>query len=210
LNEAARIFPIGTARTRPFRLAVGLALSIAVHALLVFAWRLGAVTPQLDQEPVRRAIAVWLRPPPPPPPVAEAVPPPPAPATPKPRRQAPRTAAASPRPAPSTDLIAIPDPSPGKAEPPDVFSVAPADDKAAPRFDLEAAKSTARKVASERDPAKAGTALAQFPDKELATESKAARAIAQAKRRDCKDGLPGGLLGPLLLLLDKKDSGCKW
>jgi hypothetical protein len=37
-----------------------------------------------------------------------------------------------------------------------------------------------------------------------------ARAISSAKRRDCKDGLPGGLLGPLLLLMDKKDSGCKW
>jgi hypothetical protein len=207
LSEAARLFPIGTARKRPFRLFVGLTLSIAVHALLVFAWRLGAVTPQIDQEPVRRAIAVWLRPPPPP--VAEAVIPPP-PSTSRPRRPATRTAAARPRPAPSTELIAIPDPTPGKTEPPDVFSVTPAEDKAAPRFDLEAAKSTARKVANERDPAKAGTALAQFPDKELATESKAARAIAQAKRRDCKDGLPGGLLGPLLLLLDKKDSGCKW
>jgi hypothetical protein len=209
LSEAATLFPIGTARGRPFRLFAGLALSIAVHALLVFAWRLGAVTPQIDQEPVRRAIAVWLRPPPPPPPpLAEAVIPPPS--APKPRRPATRTADARPRPAPSTELIAIPDPTPGKTESPDVFSVAPAEDKAAPRFDLEAAKSTARKVASERDPAKAGTALAQFPDKELATESKAARAIAQAKRRDCKDGLPGGLLGPLFLLLDKKDSGCKW
>jgi hypothetical protein len=207
LSETATLFPIGTARGRPFRLFAGLALSIAVHAMLVFAWRLGAVTPQIDQEPARRAIAVWLRPPPPPP-VAEELTPPPPPS--KPRRPVTRTAAAHPRSAPSTELIAIPDPTPGKTEPPDVFSVAPAEDKAAPRFDLEAAKSTARKVASERDPAKAGTALAQFPDKELATETKAARAIAQAKRRDCKDGLPGGLLGPLLLLLDKKDSGCKW
>ena len=208
MSEAAKLFPIGTAGGRPFRLLAGLALSIAVHALLVFAWRLGAVTPQVDQEPARRAIAVWLRPPPPPPPVAEALTPPPT--APKPRRPATRTAAARPRPAPSTELIAIPDPTPGKTEPPDVFSVAPAEDKAAPRFDLEAAKNTARKVASERDPAKAGTALAQFPEKELASETKAARAIAQAKRRDCKDGLPGGLLGPLLILLDKKDSGCKW
>jgi hypothetical protein len=36
------------------------------------------------------------------------------------------------------------------------------------------------------------------------------RAIGRAKRRDCKDGIPGGLLAPLILLLDKKDSGCKW
>ena len=39
---------------------------------------------------------------------------------------------------------------------------------------------------------------------------KSARAIAGAKRRDCKDGIPGGLLAPLILLMDKKDSGCKW
>ncbi len=207
MNEADHISPIGTTRERPFRLFGGLALSIAVHALLVFAWRLGTVPSQPDTEPARRAIAVWLRPPPPPAP--EIVTPPPPPPASKPRKQAARALAA--RPAPSTDVIAIPDPAPDQAAAPDVFSVAPpAGDKPAPRFDIEAAKSTARKVANEKDPAKAGTALAQFPDKELATESKAARAIAQAKRRDCKDGLPGGLLGPLLILLDKKDSGCKW
>jgi hypothetical protein len=68
----------------------------------------------------------------------------------------------------------------------------------------------ARELANEPDPAKAGTALAQLPPKPLATETRAARAISRAKRRDCKDGIPGGLLAPLILALDKKDSGCKW
>jgi hypothetical protein len=79
-----------------------------------------------------------------------------------------------------------------------------------PRFDHEAARKMARSLAHIRDPAKVGTAIGQFPDKPLETETRAARAIGAAKRRDCKDGLPGGLLGPLLILADKKDSGCKW
>jgi hypothetical protein len=79
-----------------------------------------------------------------------------------------------------------------------------------PRFDLDAARQAARSLANIRDPAREGTAVAQFPDKPLETESRAARAIGAAKRRNCKDGVPGGLLAPLLMLADKKDSGCKW
>jgi hypothetical protein len=79
-----------------------------------------------------------------------------------------------------------------------------------PHFDHEAARKMARSLAHIRDPAKEGTAIGQFPDKPLETETRAARAIGAAKRRDCKDGVPGGLLAPLLMLADKKDSGCKW
>jgi len=93
---------------------------------------------------------------------------------------------------------------------PDSFTVRQAPADAAPRFDPDAAKKFAREIASDPDPARAGTAVGQIPPKPLETETKAARAIASAKRRDCKDGLPGGLLGPLFLLMDKKDSGCKW
>jgi hypothetical protein len=81
---------------------------------------------------------------------------------------------------------------------------------AAPHFDRDAARQFARRIASERDPAKVDTAVGQFPEKALQTESRAERAIGSAKRRDCKDGIPGGLLAPFILLLDKKDSGCKW
>jgi hypothetical protein len=75
---------------------------------------------------------------------------------------------------------------------------------------MEAARHAARKVAHERDPAKAGTAVGQIPEKPLASETPLARKMSQAARADCKDGIPGGLLAPLLLAMDKKDSGCKW
>ena len=195
-----------TAQDRPYRLWIGLALSLAVHALLVFAWHIGVLPVRQDDRAMPRAIAVWLRPPPPK--VAELVSPPP----PKPEVKAkPNRTEQRVRPAPSTNVIALPEPAASTKPPPDVFAVeppAPAD--SAPRFDREAALRTARKVANEPDPAKVGTAVGQLPPKELATETKAARVISQAKRADCKDGLPGGLLGPLLILMDKKDSGCKW
>lgn len=117
---------------RPYRLAAGLAASLALHAVLLYAWR----------------------------------------------QHHPRSSA----------LIATPGPSTGEAE--------PAGGKG---FDRDAALQVARAMANEPDPAEP-----------YATETKLARAIASAKRRDCKDGIPGGLLAPLILLLDKKDSGCKW
>lgn len=81
----------------------------------------------------------------------------------------------------------------------------------APKFDMAAALSTARKVASERDPSKVGTAVGQIPDKPLRTETQLARDIASGKRGDCRTAYAGaGLLAPLVMLLDKKDSGCKW
>jgi hypothetical protein len=107
-------------------------------------------------------------------------------------------------------LIALPGQAPAVAAPPDAFTVESPSAPAAPRFDPDAARSMARALANAPDPAKAGTALAQLPPESLETETRAARAIGKAKRRDCKNGIPGGLLAPLLLLMDKKDSGCKW
>jgi hypothetical protein len=81
-------------------------------------------------------------------------------------------------------------------------------------FDVDAARSMARgmatKLANEPDPDKVGTALERLPKPALQTENKYERAIQGAKRPDCKDGVPGGLLAPIFLALDKKDSGCKW
>jgi hypothetical protein len=81
---------------------------------------------------------------------------------------------------------------------------------AAPRFDPEAARKTARKFANESGPGRTGTALGQIDPQPLRTETPLARAIGSSARRDCRTDMPGGILGPLLLLLDKKDSGCKW
>jgi hypothetical protein len=180
----------------PSRLMAGLALSFALHAALLFAWRQGQPAQRAADAGPQTPITVWLRPPPP---KAE-----PAPASASATKSTP---AARPRRRAPPEVIALPQQTPAAAARPDAFTVEP---PVAPRFDPEAARKLARQLADEPDPAKAGTALAQLPPKPLATETRAARAIAGAKRRDCKDGIPGGLLAPLYLMMDKKDSGCKW
>lgn len=194
------------ARRRMQRVALGIVVSILVHGTLLTAWHGGQpVVPPAPPRPIE----VRVQPPPAPPrPRVDTVPP----AAPKPAPSAPK---ARPKPKPRAPVIAVP-PDTNRASEPDPFVVeqpeaapGPAAPET-PRFDPEAAKRTARALANMRDPAKEGTAIGQFPEKPLETESRAARAIKAAKRRDCKDGIPGGLLAPLLLLADKKDSGCKW
>ena len=187
------------ASQRPSRLIAGLMLSLALHAVLLLAWRQGKPAPQ-SAEAARTTIDVWLRPPPPP--KAE-----PAPPSASASKAAP---AARPKRRVAPNLIALPPLAPAAAAQPDAFTVEPPEPLAAPRFDADAARKQARKLANEPDPARAGTAVAQFPAKPLETETKFARAIGRAKRRDCKDGIPGGLLAPLYLMMDKKDGGCKW
>lgn len=196
------------------RVACGIVLSILAHTALLALWR-GAGRPADLPEP-SQAIAVRIQPAPPPPPVATPAPAPaPTPASkpiPAPRPKAERPAPAR-KPDTPRPVIAVP-PEPGRATEPDPFVVeqpeAPPAPAEAPRFNLDAAKRSARALANMRDPAKEGTAVGQFPEKPLETETKAARLIGAAKRRNCKDGVPGGLLAPLFLLADKKDSGCKW
>ena len=181
------------------RIAAGIAVSLVVHALVLNLQRDGW---RREAEPPPRPIAVRLRPPPPPAPALQAEPTPPSQPV---QRPAQRAKPRRPRP-----VIAV-EPAPAPAQPePFTVQQAPQPEPEAPRFDREAARQMARSLANMRDPAKEGTAVGQFPDKPLETETRAARAIGAAKRRDCKDGLPGGLLGPLLILADKKDSGCKW
>ncbi|MDB5920286.1 MAG: hypothetical protein JWR40_4520 [Massilia sp.] len=193
------------ASQRPSRLMAGLALSLALHAALLFAWRQGKVAPQ-PAASARTSIAVRLRPPPAPPPPPQDAPPP----RPSATKSVP---AAGPKRRVAPDVIALPPSTPAAPAPPDAFTVeppAPPAPSSAPRFDPDAARKLARQLANEPDPAKAGTALVRLPPKPLATETRAARAIGQAKRSDCKDGIPGGLLAPLILMMDKKDSGCQW
>ena len=199
-------FEGGVGRTER-RIAAAIAVSLAVHALVLNLQRRD-VARAPEQEP--RPLAVRLRPPPPAPPAPRVEPAPlPVPAprpVPRPPR---RTQPESPAPVIAVDPAPVPAPNQ-----PDPFTVqqAPqaAEEPEAPHFDREAARKMARSLSHIRDPAKVGTAIGQFPDKPLETETRAARAIGAAKRRDCKDGVPGGLLAPLLLLADKKDSGCKW
>jgi len=97
------------------------------------------------------------------------------------------------------DVMATPQPSP------------PVD---TPKFDPEAAKAAARNIASTLDPPKSDAPNAQVhrdgPRYKETKEQRLAREIKDSARPNCKDGVPGGLLAPVLLLMDKKDSGCKW
>ncbi|HEV7813634.1 MAG TPA: hypothetical protein VGP06_00865 [Janthinobacterium sp.] len=220
----------GAAPERPYGIAIGIALSLALHALIIYGYRADS-WPQIAPDRFKPAeqLTVWLRPPPaavpvpppaPPKPVTSIVKPaekPPA-ASRKPLRKTPEkkpvpaasTAITLPAPtSPETPTQAAPAPAaPDNADSGDPF--AEAAPRARPKFDIDAARRIARQVASERDPAKVGTAVGQIPDKPLPDETPLARHIGQAKRADCRDGIPGGLLAPLFLLMDKKDSGCKW
>ena len=185
------------------RVAAGIAISLATHALLLAIYRQPQSTalPAATSEP----LTVRLQAAPVPPPVAE-----PLRSSPQPEVQAKPARPRTPR-----RIIAVPAQPETPQEkaftvdtaPPDKPEPAPATE---PRFNLDAARSTARRVANEPDPAKVGTALERLPPPPLQTESKLERGIKGAKRPDCKDGVPGGLLAPIFLAMDKKDSGCKW
>jgi hypothetical protein len=194
-------------RRQVTRVAAGVAISLTLHALLLSVYR--QPQPALVPAPVpaQAPLTLRLRP-------AELATPPATPPAPakaaKEAPSAPRAKAAPARRArPARAVIAV-RPDTRQSEE-DTFSVEPAPVPApAPKFDLDAARSMARKLANDPDPSKAGTALERLPPKPLETESRLARGIQAAKRANCKDGVPGGLLAPLFLMMDKKDSGCKW
>ena len=177
------------------RLVTGLLVSLIAHIVLIFAYHFSKPAAPPEPREERHFIAVRLQ-----------APPKPKEATVAPLPAAPRKAAArntAPR------LIAVaPKQDPAAKAPALLVQPEPPVQEAAPVFDRDAAFKTARAMANEPD--RPGTAVGQVPRAPLAAETKEARAIASAKRRDCKDGLPGGLLAPLFLLMDKKDSGCKW
>lgn len=192
------------------RVAAGIALSVLAHALLLAVHRQPVPTVPAAP-PERLTIRLQAAPPPPAPPVD--VKPAEPPAKPIPRAQPP---ARKTRP-----VIAVS--AEKRQSTAETYAVKPAPEtpplppQAAPttrHFDVDAARSMARgmatKLANEPDPDKVGTALERLPKPALQTENKYERALKQAKRPDCKDGVPGGLLAPIFLAMDKKDSGCKW
>ena len=202
----------GAGQPLPHRrsIALGIAVSLLLHGALIYLWRHVQPPVSPDTAPRMESIAVWIRPlaaKPPPPPV-EVI---------KPKREpkpvskpklatARETPVAATAPAASPQAITVVPASPATpAANSDTFT------QETPKFDMEAARKTARKMAGERDPSKVGTAVGQIPDKPLQTETQLARDIAQGKRGDCRSAYAGaGLLAPVLMLLDKKDSGCKW
>jgi hypothetical protein len=77
-------------------------------------------------------------------------------------------------------------------------------------FDMQAALDMARMAATEKSTPMPHTRSVPMSAARIESESTLGKAIAGTRRRNCNDGVPGGLLAPLLLLSDKKDSGCKW
>lgn len=207
----------------------GVAVSVVLHLLLIFGYRLSAPK-ALPELPPKETMTVWLMQPKPPAPapVTANIAPPPKPAQPvrKPK-ETPARAAASPS-APATTApatnAAAETPTPQPVTPPTPAS-APASNATDPlyppqqqqqqqqsrQFDMNAALKTARKVANEKDPARAGLPVAQLDDHPLYPEqntNELATKIKGAKRESCLNQ-PGNLLTPLFWLLEKKDHGCK-
>jgi len=192
------------------RVATGIAVSIFLHALLLTVLRPPAPSAAPDARRWSQEISIRLLPPPPvtiaepaAPPALPTRPPRTAePGKPKPERQAAGEPARKP-----LEAIYVPAPSA-----PDISeNAAPAD--TAPRFDPNAARATARNIASTLDEPKSDAPNAQVnrgPRYRESRNERLGREIQSAARANCKDGLPGGLLAPLYLMMDKKDSGCKW
>jgi hypothetical protein len=194
-------------------IALGIAVSLLLHGALITLWRHVQPSVPPDTAPRVESIAVWIRPlaaKPPPPPVEVIKPKREAKPVSKPKRATAReTPAVATAPAASPQAITVVPASP--ATPTASADTFRQETPETPKFDMEAARKTARKMAGERDPSKVGTAVGQIPDKPLQTETQLARDIAQGKRGDCRSAYSGaGLLAPVLMLLDKKDSGCKW
>ena len=52
--------PLSMGKAPSHRLAAGLAVSLALHAALLFAWRHHLARAPADDQPASRTIAVWL------------------------------------------------------------------------------------------------------------------------------------------------------
>ncbi|NYE62616.1 type IV secretory pathway VirB10-like protein [Duganella sp. 1224] len=199
-------------RRRP-GIAAGVAVSLVLHAVLLFGYRLSR--PPEHQQPAR-TMTVWLQPAKPPQIVAKVEPPPPqrekpdvAKAAPRARNAPAQTMPATPRAAePPPDAVAV-QARPAEAQ---AITLPPAPDPLHPelqprQFDMNAALKTARKVASEKDPARAGLPVAQLDDHPLYPEdnqTQLQKGIASAKKGDClQKGAGMGLLAPLVWAFDK-------
>jgi hypothetical protein len=190
-------------RLRRPGMAAGIAVSLLLHALLIFGYRQPPETPR----PATRTMTVWLTPPPPMKPIVAKVEPPPvsakskAPPAPRPRRT-PAAAPAAERPAIAAQAITPPaQPAEAPAVTPDPFHP----EQQPKQFDMNEALKTARKVAKEKAPA--GTLTAQLDAHPINTEPTAnelARKMEGAKKTDCLKSASGaGLLAPLFWALDK-------
>ncbi|WP_342115535.1 hypothetical protein [Pseudoduganella sp. OTU4001] len=179
-------------QTPRWRIAFGIFISLLLHVAAVVWLRLPEPSVVADPRIWLTQVEVRIVPPPPPPIAPAQVEPETAPAPARvaaePRRrqkERQRTAMVAVRPTKESTLI-----------------LPPAGQGASKPFDREAAKAAARDIAAELD-----TGPVKYRE---TRDEKLARQIQNAARPNCKDGIPGGLLAPLYLMMDKKDSGCKW
>jgi hypothetical protein len=115
------------------------------------------------------------------------------------RQRAPEAAAE--RPAMTVVTPAPAEPAPAPAEP-------------APTFDREAARAAARGMANDLSTPSANWAaekLNKGKEWKETKEERLGRNVANSARPDCRTAYAGaGIFAPLLMLADKKDSGCKF
>ena len=187
-------------------LAIGLAASVLLHVLLLAVWRTPSVAPQQEARRWTEPLTVRLLPPPPKPvstPVAKPI-----------LREEPADRPkATPR-RPDRPVMT----APPQGEPAPITAVpAPPPDwekDSAPRFDLDAARSAARGMANDlKVPGKnwAAEKLNEGKEWQATRDEKLGGQVAGAARPDCRTAHAGaGLLAPLYMLMDKKDSGCKF
>jgi hypothetical protein len=214
------------AKLRRPKMGWGIAVSVVLHALLIFGYRL-TPTQAPAELPPREAMTVWLVPPPklpaPTPVAVKPGPPPVKQVQPRERdRKVEVEVARASKPAPAaapantsedkpSQAITLPTQAQARNQ---LDPLYPEQQKQqqAKSFDMNAALTTARKVANEKDPARAGLPVAQLDDHPLYPERTAtelATKMEGAKRKDCLTQ-PGNLLTPLFWLLEKKDHGCKF
>ncbi|MES2320618.1 MAG: hypothetical protein V4631_24330 [Pseudomonadota bacterium] len=181
---------------RPWSKAVLFAASMLLHvAVLVLFLRMPEAGSGKDS-PSKAIDVVWIRTPPVPAPVAAAPP-----------VTAPRAITRT-RVRPSAVRRVVPDNAPTV-----VADVAPPPTEGKV-FDHAAALDAARKMAGKPDAERLATVGGQIEARQAVSETedeKLGRQIANGKRTSClKPNGGGSLLSPLMWLLDKKDSGCKF
>ena len=208
----------GPARLRRPGMVWGIGVSAVLHAMLIFGYRLTSPQAPAELRP-REAMTVWLVPPPrPPAPVVLKLEPPPVKQAQQRERDKKLEVARASKPAPAetadekpSQAITLPAPAPA-SNLPDPLYPEQQKQQQAKQFDMNAALKTARKVANEKDPARAGLPVAQLDDHPLYPEqtgTELATKMEGAKRKSCLNQ-PGNLLTPLFWLLEKKDHGCKF
>ena len=184
----------------------GVAISLVLHAVLLFGYRLSSPP---APPPLGRSMTVWLQPPTPPKIVAKVEP---VPARPEPqRKREPRGPAQQAAPRERTPAAVAQQTPPQPSSAAQAITVLPREqdplyaDQQERKFNMDEALKTARSLAKEK--AKPGTLAAQLESHPLSAEdnqTQLQKGIAGAKKYDCLQAGAGmGILAPLAWAFDK-------